>query len=76
MMSGELQFDLKNKGDAHSCTHYHGIKRMSYSVKTWESVIESISSRDVTIMEQRYGVMHACKCVTDAIFAFNVLAAR
>ena len=31
---------FKNKGDVQSCTNYHGIKLMSYTMKLWERVIE------------------------------------
>ena len=31
---------FKNKGDAHECESYRGIKLLSHTIKLWERVIE------------------------------------
>ena len=65
----------KNKGDAQSCTNYHGIKLMSHTMEMWERVVEGRLMGEVAISEHHYGFMPG-KCTTDAIFALKILAEK
>jgi len=62
----------KNKGDAHQCGNYRGIKLTSHTLKMWERVIEARTRRDVEIGEQQYGFMPG-RSTTDAIFGLRIL---
>ena len=65
----------KNKGDAHQCGNYRGIKLTSHTMKVWERVIEARLRRDVEIADQQYGFMPG-RSTTDAIFGLRILGEK
>ena len=47
----------KNKGDAHVCGNYRGIKFLSNTMKLWTRVIEKRIRQEVVFMEHQFGFM-------------------
>jgi len=48
---------FKNKGDAHECTNYRGIKLMCHTLKLWEQVMERRLWRDTNVSQSQFGFM-------------------
>ena len=48
---------FKNQGDVQSCTNYHGIKRMSHTMKLWERFIEHRLRRLTSVTRNQFGFM-------------------
>ena len=65
----------KNKGDAHQCGNYRGVKLTSHTMKIWERVIEARLRRDIEIGDQQYGFMPG-RSTMDAIFGLRILGEK
>ena len=62
----------KNKGNAHCCGNYRGIKLMSDTIKVWKRIIEARLRNRIEISKQQCGFMPG-KVTIDAMFALRML---
>jgi len=62
----------KNKGEAHECGNYRGIKLLSHTMKIWERVLNNRIRQIVNISDQQFGFMPG-KGTTDPVFALRML---